>query len=175
MSRKGFPQRFDNVKHYVQEYLNDSGDKNPFKNNTPGIGWYKAFLRRNPELSERFAEGVTSSSSCVSESDIRKWFKSIEAYLREEKYIDIMKDPSRIFNTDETYFNVCPKSKNVLAARGEKNVYEVERGNAKLNLTVLFTFSAEGVTTPPTLVYPYKRLPAAVGISALDNWRIVDG
>lgn len=50
--------------------------------------------------------------------------------------------------------NVCPKMKNVLALCGARNVYKVESGNSKLNLTVLFTFSASGVTTPLRIAFP---------------------
>ena len=63
--------------------------KTPFKDNCPVYGWYKNFLRRHPSLSERFAEGVTAASSCVSESDIRNWFKQFKQYLSKENYIDI--------------------------------------------------------------------------------------
>ena len=83
-----------------------------------------------------------------------------------------MEDPSRIFNSDETYFMVCPKMKTVIAHRGARNVYEIDKANSKLNLTVLFTFSASGVTCPPTLVYPYIRLPAIVGRSVPNDWGI---
>jgi len=60
---------------------------------------------------------------------------------------------------------ICPKIKNVIAARGAHNVYEIERGSSKLNVTVLFTFNASGVIIPLTVVYPYKRLPHEVGCS----------
>ena len=60
----------------------------------------------------------------------------------------------------------------MLAPRGARNVYEVDKGASKLNLTVLFTFSAKGVTTPPTMVFPYKRLPSAVGQSVPEGWGI---
>lgn len=131
-----------------------------------------SFLKRNAVLPERYPEGVTSASSCVSESDIRNWFVQIHNYLVEENYTHILEDPSRIFNSDETYFMVCPKMKPVITPRGARNVYEIDKGNTKLNLTVLFTFSASGVTCPPTLVYPYTRLPALVGRSVPNDWGI---
>ena len=146
--------------------------KNPFHNNVPGSGWYKSFIKRNAFLSERYPEGVTSASSCVRESDIRNWFVQIHNYLVEENYIHILEDPSRIFNSDETYFMVCSKMKTGIAPRGARNVYEIDKGNAKLNLMVLFTFNASGVTCPPTLVYPYTRLPALVGRSVPNDWGI---
>ena len=41
-------------------------------------------------------------------------------------------------------FLLCPKLGKVLAAKSEKNVYEVDRGQAEQNLTVMFSFSAAG-------------------------------
>lgn len=96
----------------------------------------------------------------------------ISTYLKQENYWDILSDPTRIFNSDETYFMVCPKLKQVIAPRGTRNVYEIDKGNAKLNLTVLFTFGASGIVTPPMVVYPYQRLPAAVGQSVPNTWGI---
>jgi len=171
-SKKGFPRRLENIQASVKNFLETSGLQNPFRDNAPGQGWYKSFLRRHPELTERYPEAVTAASSCVTEKDIRKWFEKIYDYLTKENYLHILQDPTRIFNSDETCFMVCPKMKNVIAARGARNVYEIERGSSKLNVTVLFTFNASGVITPPTVVYPYKRLPHVVGSSVPNDWGI---
>ena len=74
--QKGFPRRKENIQASIKSFLDQSNMKTPFKDNCPGDGWYKNFLRRHPSLSERFAEGVTAASSCVSESDMQ-----IEEYL----------------------------------------------------------------------------------------------
>ena len=83
-------------------------------------------------------------------------FSQIENYLVTSKYIHILKDPTRVFDSDETAFMVCPKLKNVIAPCGARNVYEIDKGNSKLNLTALLTFNASGVTTPPTFVFCTK-------------------
>jgi len=54
---------------------------------------------------------VTSASGNVSEENIKKWFNDIHAYLSDEKLVDILNDPERIFNGDETGFSLCPKTK----------------------------------------------------------------
>ena len=41
-------------------------------------------------------------------------------------------------------------------------MYETDRGQAKENVTVMFTFSASGNITPPLVVFPYKRMPADI-------------
>ncbi|KAJ8934072.1 hypothetical protein NQ314_013608 [Rhamnusium bicolor] len=123
------------------------------KNNLPGEHWYQCFLRRYKALTNRTPEAVTNASGNVSETDIRKWFENIEHYLKEKDYFNILEDPTRVCNGDETYFTLCPKEDKVIAPRGAKNVYQIEQGPSKTNIPVMFTFSASGVTTPPMIVY----------------------
>lgn len=76
------------------------------------------------------------------------------------------------FNADETGFNICPKSGKVLAEKGSKNVYQIEKAPAKENLTVMFTFSASGQLCHPMIIYPYKRIPDKVTLSVPSGWGI---
>ncbi|KAJ8977061.1 hypothetical protein NQ317_017223 [Molorchus minor] len=115
------------------------GEPNPFKENLPGDGWYKAFLKRHNFLTERVPEAVTAASSRI-----------------QTAFLILM------------CFLLCPKNKTVIAPKGSRNVYEVDNAPAKSNLTVLFTFSAQGEVTPPFIIYPYKRLPASIASSVPD-------
>jgi hypothetical protein len=108
----------------------------------------------------------------VSEKDIRKWFTEIRCYIDEEDLFEVIQDPRRVFNADETGFNICPKTGKVLAEKGCKNVYEIEKGPAKENITVLFTFSAAGSVCSPLIIYPYKRIPDRVTMSVPPAWGI---
>ncbi|KAI4464281.1 succinate dehydrogenase iron-sulfur protein [Holotrichia oblita] len=157
-SKKGFPRRQEDIQASVKEFLDTVPRKNPFPDNCSQEGWYKAFLRRHPELIIRTAEGVTSASANVAENDIRKWFSEIRTYLDSKGYLNILDDATRVFNGDETCFSLCPKNTKVLAPRGSRNVYEVEQGSTKSTITVMFTFSAVGLTTHPIVIFPGKRL-----------------
>lgn len=84
----------------------------------PGRTWYKGFLHRHPKVVIREPEGVSRASSKVSESDIRRWHQKVTDYLAENEYLDVLKDPTRIFNADETSFQLCPKTGKVLAPKG---------------------------------------------------------
>ncbi|KAJ4426575.1 hypothetical protein ANN_26373 [Periplaneta americana] len=64
-SRKGFSRCKEDVILCVKEFLILNERPNQFKDNTPGIRWYKAFFQRHPEISTRTSESVTSASSCV--------------------------------------------------------------------------------------------------------------
>ncbi|XP_030752340.1 uncharacterized protein LOC115879587 [Sitophilus oryzae] len=169
--KKGFPLRIEDVQHSVKGFLDAYPRENPFIDNMPGKGWYRSFLKRNPEVTLRTPEAITAASSNISEKDIRKWFSGVEQYLDQKGYYDILKDPSRIFNGDETCFYLSPKNKRVLAVRGSKNVYEIKH-HSKVNLTVMFTFAASGDITPPMVIYPYKRLPSSVVKSVPAEWGI---
>lgn len=163
--RKGFPRRKEDIQISVKQFLDDSPRENPFKDNLPGDGWYKAFMKRHPELTTRKSEGVSAASSAISEQDIRKWFDGIHSYLSQKGYNEVLEHPERLFNADETNFQLCPQNKRVIAPKGTKNVYEVDLGKAKTTLTVLFTFSAAGSYTPPLIIYPGKRLRKEIGDS----------
>lgn len=171
-SKRGFPRRKYDLQLSVKSFLDKVPRDNPFKDNFPSDGWNKAFLKRHPDISIRTPEGVSSSSSKVSEKDIRKWFENIKTYLVSKGFDNILNDPSRIFNSDETGFNLCPKNSTVLAPRGSKNVYEVEHASPKQNITVLFTFSADGKVTPPMIIFPGKRLRTELYESVPETWGI---
>lgn len=130
------------------------------------------FLRRNPVISVRTSEHVTSASANVSEQNIRKWFDDIHQYLSDENLSIILNDPSRVFNGDETGFSLCPKIKSVLGPKGAKDVYEVAKVNEKENLTVMFTFNAAGIMCHPMVICSYKRIPQHIIDSVTPNWGV---
>jgi hypothetical protein len=81
-------------------------------------------LKRHPELTYKDAEGISMARGVITEESIRKWFRELEQHLKEQNALDILNDPNRIMNGDETSFCMCPKTGKVLAPRGWKNVYE---------------------------------------------------
>jgi hypothetical protein len=119
----------------------------------------QAFLRQHLEIVERTSEPVTSASSCVSKADTRKWFDEVKEYIKEKKLEEAMSDSSRIFNRGETGFQICPATGRVLGMKVAKNVYSVLQGSSKQNITVMFTFSSDGKTCCPMIVYPCKKIP----------------
>ncbi|KAJ8949933.1 hypothetical protein NQ314_008095 [Rhamnusium bicolor] len=85
---------------------------------------------------------------------------------------DVFKDPTRIFNADESGFSLCPKTGKVLGTKGWKNLYIIKSGKEKENITVLILFSASGKIGPPLVVFPYVRPPRALVENVPDNWVI---
>lgn len=168
-SKKGFPKRKEDLIKSVSDFINKSGRASSFKN---GEKWFKLFLARHPTVTFRTPEAVTAASSTVSASDVRGWFEQIRIYMTENSYYDILADPSRVFNGDETNFVLCPKTGIVLRSKGEKNVYEIDHAQAKTSLTVMFTFGADGQVTPPMVIFPYKRLPGEITSKIPEDWGV---
>ena len=67
---------------------------------------------------------------------------------------EILDDPSRVFNADETSCFLHPKSKKVIARIGSRNVYEAEQAAAKQNITAMFAFGANGNIVTGWLISP---------------------
>ena len=80
---------------------------------------------------ERSSEAVTAASSCVSEENIRQWFDEVQEYIRENNLEEFMNDPSRIFNGDETGFQICPSTGRVLAETGAKMCIQLTRDHPR--------------------------------------------
>lgn len=87
------------------------------------------------------------------------WFSEIDNYIKEKKLDEVIAHLSRVFSGDESGFQICPTTGKVFAQRGTKNVYSTERGASKNNITVMFTFSANGDIFVSTIIYPYQRIP----------------
>lgn len=170
IAKCGFPRKKVDLLDTVQNIIVKAKRCTPFKNNRPGERWYRSFLRRHKELSFRDAENLTVARSAITEEYIRKWFLDLKNYLNENNISDILNDPSRILNGDETSFSMCPKSGKVLAPKGWKNLYERKRGNEKETITVLLVFNADGKIVYPLVVFPYIRPPKAVVDSMPSGW-----
>jgi hypothetical protein len=76
--------------------------------------------------------------------------------------LDCVQGSIRIFNGEKSSFQFISKTGKVLACKGVKNVYEVDRGLARATIEAVFAFSASGMMCPPMLIYPYKRIPSEI-------------
>jgi hypothetical protein len=74
MSKIGYPLSRDQLADIVKDLLYKDGRKNPFKNNKPGREWLQAFLRRNPNNSERVPENLGKERAVVTKEKIEHWF-----------------------------------------------------------------------------------------------------
>ena len=61
----------------------------------------------------------------VSKQEIIQWHSDVRGTLNEKEVFDVLKEPRRVFNIDETNFQMGDKTNKVLAQKGTKHVYEV--------------------------------------------------
>ena len=103
----------------------------------PGEKWFKLFLRRHPEIALKKHKVLYKCRAAVTEQNIRQWFAEVIVNLEKENACDILNDPSRILNMDETGVQFCPKTGKLLGPKKEKNMYLISPGQEKESITVL--------------------------------------
>ncbi|XP_058836948.1 uncharacterized protein LOC131693263 [Topomyia yanbarensis] len=170
MARKGYPITKKHLILAVKQHLSKYPRAKSCNMNA-GQRWYKAFMKRHPDLTIRKPEAVSAASANVTEENIRHWFQSVYEILVEEGQNDILSDPTRVFNGDEIGFSLDPETKAVICSKSEKNVYVIDTGSKK-NITVLNTYGASGVAIPPCVVLPYQRIPLRVAKSFPPSWGV---
>lgn len=171
-AKLGFPMNPEDVKDSVQRILKAAKRQNPFTDDRPGKKWMQLFLRRHPEVIKCRSELLSKSRASVTEQMIRQWFDDVLMYCTEEQCLDVLECGKRIFNSDETGVQCCPKSGVLLGPKQYKNLYDIAAGNEKESITVLTTFSADGDVAPPMIVFPFKRIPAHITHDIPENWGV---
>nr|CAI5844560.1 unnamed protein product [Callosobruchus analis] len=116
----GFPMHPDEVKDSVQKVLKETKRENPFTDDRPGKKWLQLFLRRHPNITQRNTEIISKARASVTEENIRNWFAELRDYLIEEHNEELLENPHRIFNADETGVTTCPKTGKVLGPKNYK-------------------------------------------------------
>ncbi|XP_045116819.1 MFS-type transporter clz9-like [Portunus trituberculatus] len=141
----------------VKTILDDREERTVFKNNHPGKDWMRAFFKRHPEIRERIGQPLGRERAIVTKDALGEWFQQMKHYL---DTIDptLLTSPDRIFNADESGFNICPKTKKIISMTGAKHVYSVTSGKRQ-QVTMLACSSAMGQYLPPLLIFPYTRDP----------------
>lgn len=165
----GFPVTKKQLLHTVSKLVENLQRPNPFKDGVPGKNWYSRFMLRHPALSKCVAQNHPTSTNQVTEDALRAWFDRVGSYFKENDLLQVLQDPKRIFNCDETGFFLCPKDKQVLVKKGSKRVYNRVANDEKDCLTVLVNVSADGNVAPPMVLFPYKRLPINIK-STVPSW-----
>ena len=124
----GYPMHHMIMREAVKKVLDKIGRPNPFKNNMPGLKWLKLFLKRHPEIKNKRREMLSRVRAAVTEPVIGAWFEDVTQYLSEANALDVLSDPSRIYNLGETGVSLCPKTGKLLAPVKQKYVYSISPG-----------------------------------------------
>lgn len=172
MAKKGIPVEPRQLIDAVQEVIKRDGRPSPFTEGRPGRKWLDLFFKRHPSISLRKPEALGIARGLVTERAIREWHHNLESYIIEETgNNDLLKDPSRILNGDESGFQTNPVTSLVIGPKGFKDLYQV-RGSEKECITIMVTFTASGSMVPPCIVYPYERIPAEISRNVNPSWSL---
>lgn len=170
-ARRGFPVSTGKLIACVAHYIKKKRLVTKFKNGTPGKKWLQHFLRRHPNISRRIPSSLPKHRAIVTEKQIRDWFAEIKNFIRADKHEQILKDPTRVFNMDETAVRTVPTKEVVLAGTGIRHLH-VRVGNSdKESYTALFAANASGALAPTMILFPYKqRIPGEIYRKLPTNW-----
>lgn len=154
MSQRGMGLRMCEFLDFVQSIVNKEKRQVPFKNGRPGKKWFYAFMNRNSHIiNQRVETALELKRSQVTKEKMDAWYDRFRDFLLSIGLID---KPSKIWNADETGFNMgSNKSKVIGPTRRDLGVPHISFG--KQRLTVMFCGSASGQMMPPFLVYPEPK------------------
>ncbi|GFO42280.1 tigger transposable element-derived protein 6-like protein [Plakobranchus ocellatus] len=161
LARSGFGRSVDDLRMTAKRLIDIRREKEgssssaTSEDTTPSRAWAYQFLKRQPQLTMPVSLGKERAVICS--AAVRGWFEELRSHC-DAIDPELLKSPQRLFNAGETGFSFDPKSRKVIAEKGAKNEYKVI-SNTKKQVTVLACTSAAGQYLPPTLIYPYKRVP----------------
>ena len=132
------------------------GKSHPFLNGIAGRGWLEGFLARYPKLVLRSTQPLSYSRAVSANPDaISDHFAKLGSlYAR----LNILSKPMQIYNVDECGVSVVHKGGKVLSEIGRKNVWAITSGEKGKNHTIVSCVSASGLSLPPFIIYPRKRI-----------------
>ena len=157
MSKIGYGRTRQELLDTVQKIIQADGRPNPFKNGRPGKDWYYAFMKRHPHLSMRSPRQLGKERAVIKPENIEKWFTDFEQFIKDT--VDdpnVLLDPSRIYNADESGFSMCAQTGRVIGLKGARSVYNISASD-RSQITVLCGMSASGHFLRPLIVFPGQR------------------
>lgn len=127
MAVAGLPVCEEILRISVGQFAKRLGKQDVFPHGMPSKGWITKFLKRHPDVSKRTANPI-SKKRIISENEVRSWFAEVEAFLVSQDQLEVLSIPSRVFNMDESAFEMAPnpKKKRVFAAKSAKNVHSIQ-------------------------------------------------
>ena len=119
-------------------------------------GWWQSFLKRHPQLTLRTPAALSYSRvQAADEDSLNAYFDILEEALEEN---DLISQPCRIFNVDETGLSLNPPPLKTVHVKGQKNPSQCSSGN-RSQITIVGCISAGGQIMPPMVIWNRKTVP----------------
>lgn len=158
MAETGFPVTMDQLLDNVRDLITNLNRKTPFKEDRPGRKWLLLFKRRHPEITSRLAQNLSRSRATLTKESLQGWFRDIQLYLSKNNLLDVVSDPKRVFNMDESAFFLSPTPGKVLVNRNSRVTYNFSANSDRECTTVLLGGNAAGDLVPPYAIFKLKSL-----------------
>lgn len=164
-SDSGYPKNRRQILKAAGEFAQLKGKI--FAKGTPTSGWFKKFVKRNPQVCKRTPEPLGKASAAVTPDNLRNFFKLIETQFEKTDQRDLLNKAGSWWNVDETGFAMNPAPKKVYARKGVKSVHIVEKGKPKENITCTYAVSGDGKFIPPLITFKesFSNLDLAAYVS----------
>lgn len=88
--------------------LNKTKQRTIFTDNRPGRKWYEGFRRSHPLVVLKESQNLNGARASVTEENLRGWYDEVFQSFKKMDFLDILDDPERIFNMDESGFHLYP-------------------------------------------------------------------
>ena len=120
-------------------------------------GWWYSFKGRHPELTIRTAEKLTYARAVAQDQSVLDhYFDLLEQTMLANELISFS---SRIFNVDESGFQLQAHKSSIVAEKGSKHPTTVTTGD-KAQITVIACVNASGAKLPSLVIFDRKVLKA---------------
>ncbi|XP_026318758.1 uncharacterized protein LOC113229402 [Hyposmocoma kahamanoa] len=146
------------LRRLVYKFCEANNIKHSFNENTKlaGKDWFKAFMKRHPNLSKRKAQFMNPArAQKLNKFIVDDHFSKIKAVYDD---LDLKNHPERIYNMDEKGCRLTiHHQQTVLAQKGAKRVHLQSSEHAE-SVTIAGCVNALGTAIPPMVIFKGKRL-----------------
>eukprot|EP00951_Prasinocladus_malaysianus_P036509 scaffold385137_cov38-Prasinocladus_malaysianus.AAC.1 len=139
---------------HVPDMQRSRSAKRWLKKGTVKYSWYRRFLARHPQLSERVVDNLDPKRWKVSVEDIKSLYDILDRY----RVLYPGLTPGHIANLDETGLTPDRRKKVCLAKTGARRTHTLINDN-RFSMTCLPCIFADGTSLPPHFIVKGKQKP----------------
>ncbi|XP_018365006.1 PREDICTED: uncharacterized protein LOC108762485 [Trachymyrmex cornetzi] len=154
----GFPVDRKKVRQLAFQFAETLKIKHHFNRDSEMAGkdWLYSFLRRNPSITIRKAEGLSvARATSLSRKIVQQFYDLLEKEVTEHNLQD---KPQNLSNCDESGIQLINAPGKVLAPKGAKVVNQITSKEKGETVSLLACCTAEGRFLPPTLILKGKNI-----------------
>lgn len=111
-------------------------------------------FKENKELTRKFEWASAARPLGITKENVAAYFSVLERTLTENELVN---EPGRILNIDETELQLNNRPEHVVAVKGSKNIASVMSSKKGETISVIVCRNREGVYIPPTYIFKSKN------------------